>query len=282
MTKKSLLMGIVCFVFLVVIFQSVYIITQTQAAILLQLGMPIGHVKGPGLHYKLPFIQNVVVFDIRLLEYSAKSAEILTSDKKTLVVDNYSKWRIKNPLDFYCNVRSYPAAQARLDDIIYAQLRVALGRYTLTEIVSSKRPEIMAEVTAKSSQLVAEYGIEVIDVRIKRTDLPTENEKAIYNRMRSERERQAKQYRSEGQEEAARIKSEADRDKTIILAEAQREAESLRGQGDAEAAAVYTKALSQSPELYSFKRRLDAYIQSLRENTKLILTLDSRFLQQLR
>jgi len=262
--------------------QCLYSVFQSQNALVLQLGRPVGSPQGPGLHFKLPLIQNVIYFDTRVLEYNAKSAEVLTSDKKTIVVDNYAKWKIIDPLMFYQTVKTVPQAQMRLDEIIYAQVRVALGQYTLTEIVSVKRPEIMAQVTRESSDLVHEYGIEVVDVRIKRTDLPAENERAIYGRMRAERERQAKQYRSEGQEEAAKIKSSADRDRTVLLADAQKQADATRGEGDAEATRIYAEALNQAPEFYVFKRSLDAYVTSFKDKTRVILTPDNRFLELMR
>ena len=263
--------------------QTFYTVHQTQQALVLQLGKPVSDkAMEPGLHFKLPFVQNVIFFEHRLLEYDAKPAEILTSDKKTLVVDNYSKWRITDPLKFYRTVRTISGAQARLDDIIYSQMRVSLGRHTLTEIVSVHRGAIMERVTERSNELIREYGIEVVDVRIKRTDLPPENERAIYGRMRAERERQAKQYRSEGEEEAAKIKSSAERDRTVLLAEAEREAQVLRGRGDAQATAIYAEALNQSPEFYSFQRSLEAYQKSFRGNSRVVLTPESRFLRYMR
>ncbi|MGE4297091.1 MAG: protease modulator HflC [Desulfovibrionaceae bacterium] len=277
MHMKRLLLFFVLFLAIVGAMDVFYTVHQTQQAIVLQLGKPVGGPYGPGLHFKLPLVQNVEYFDSRILEYDAQPAEILTSDKKTLVLDNFSKWRIADPLKFYQNVRTIPGAQARLDDIIYAQLRVALGRYNLTETVSTKRTEIMEQVTRLSSEQVKEFGIEVIDVRIKRTDLPPENERAIFGRMRAERERQAKQYRSEGQEESAKIKSMADREKTVILAEAKRQSEVIRGEGDGEATRIYAAALNQSPEFYAFKRSLEAYTKSFQDNTRLVLTPDSRF-----
>jgi membrane protease subunit HflC len=280
--KNPLLYVVAGFVALIVLTQTFYSVHQTQQALVLQLGKPVSKISGPGMHVKIPIVQNVIYFDARILDYNAKPAEVLTSDKKTLVVDNYTKWRIVDPLMFYRTVRTIPEAQARLDDIIYSQLRVALGRYTLTEIVSVKRPEIMAEVTERSAQVIKEYGIEVLDVRIKRTDLPSENQRAIYGRMQAERERQAKQYRSEGQEESAKIKSGADRDKAVILADAKKKADILRGEGDAEATKIYAESLGQAPEFYAFKRSLDAYVESFKHNTRIILTPDNPFLQYMK
>ena len=193
------------------------------------------------------------------------------ADKKTIVLDNYARWRISDPLQFYRTMRTIPGAQARLDDVVYSQLRALVGAYTLTEVVSKERATIMTRVTEKVSDLMKPYGVEVLDVRIKRTDLPTENQRSIFDRMRAERERQAKQYRSEGQEEATRIRSDADRQKALILAEANREAQVLYGQGDAQAAAVYAAAYGKSPEFYSYQRWLDALRKSFKENSKMVL-----------
>mgnify|MGYP005872557741 CR=1 FL=1 len=251
--------------------QSIFIVNQTEKALVIQLGDPVDKVFGPGLHFKIPLIQTVVRFDARVLDYEARAAEALTSDKKAIVLDNYARWRIIDPLQFYRSVRTIPGAQARLDDVVYSQLRAQVGRHSLTEVVSSKRSGIMADVTRRASDIMKEYGIEVVDVRIKRTDLPTENQRSIFDRMRAERERQAKQYRSEGQEEATRIRSDADRQKALILAEANREAQVLYGQGDAQAAAVYAAAYGKSPEFYSYQRWLDALRTSFKENSKMVL-----------
>ena len=202
--------------------QSIFTVHETQKAMLIQLGEPVDKVLGPGLHFKIPFIQRVEYFDARILDYDARSAEALTSDKKTIVLDNYARWIISDPLLFYRSVRTIPRAQARLDDVVYSQLRAQVGRHTLTEVVSSKRGSIMEDVTKRTSDIMKQYGITVVDVRVKRTDLPTENQRAIFGRMRAERERQAKQYRSEGTEEALKLRSQADREQAVILAEANR------------------------------------------------------------
>ena len=280
MERRTITILIALAALLVMGSQCIYSVHQTQKAIVLQLGEPVGGVVTPGLHFKLPFVQNVVYFDARILDYDARSAEALTSDKKAIVLDNYARWRITDPLTFYRNVRTIPGAQARLDDTVYSQLRVFVGRNTLTEVVSSKRAEIMGAVTARTSELLREYGMEIIDVRIKRTDLPTENQRAIFGRMRAERERQAKQYRSEGQEESTKIRSAADRERTVLMAEATRKSEMLRGEGDADAARIFSEALSQSPEFYDFQRSLDAYRKVFRDNTRVILTPNDPFLKQ--
>ncbi|MFP4317001.1 MAG: protease modulator HflC [Desulfovibrionales bacterium] len=284
MTKRQLSLPIVGIIILLVgllATQSAFRVDETERALVLQLGKPQDRTLGPGLHFKIPFIQNVIFFDSRILDYDSRPAEILTSDKKNMMVDNYSKWRIVDPLQFYTTLRTLNMGQARLDDIIYAELRVLLGQHTLTEVVTTERSEIMEEVTKKSNELVKEYGIEVIDVRIKRTDLPVETQKAVFNRMIAEREREAKTYRSQGEEKAANIRSGADRQRAVILAEANRQAAAIQGEGDAEATRIYAESLGQSPEFYEFQKTLNAYKSSFRDNTQIILTPSSRFLRLL-
>ncbi|MCL1915251.1 MAG: protease modulator HflC [Desulfovibrionaceae bacterium] len=260
--------------------QSIYTVHQTERAIVLQLGSPIRGDVPPGLHFKIPFVQNVIYLDARILTYDANPAEALTSDKKTIVLDNYARWRIVDPLRFYQTLRAVRQAQARLVDIVYSELRVVVGRYTLEEVVSSKRQEIMTQVVDKANELSKkEYGVEVIDVRIKRTDLPQENQRAIFGRMQAERERQAKQYRSEGEEEARKIRSGADREVIIMLAGARNRAEVLHGEGDAEAIRIFAEALNQSPDFYEFYRSLEAYKKGLKENGRIIMQPGESFLK---
>ena len=270
MSKNPLVLILVALVLLLVVTQGFFTVHQTQKALVLQLGEPLSRVYGPGLHFKIPFIQNVVYFDARVLDYEARS----------IVLDNYAHWKIIDPLQFYRTMRSIPGAQARLDDVVYSQLRALVGAYTLTEVVSSHRAAIMKEVTNKVSDLMHGYGVEVLDVRIKRTDLPPENQRAIFGRMRAERERQAKQYRSEGEEESTRIRSDADRQRAVILAEAARAAQVERGMGDAKAAAVYAQAYNKAPQFYAYQRWLDAMRKSLKENSKLVLSNETPLLNQ--
>jgi membrane protease subunit HflC len=261
-------------------FQALFTVHQTQRAVVLQLGEPLPHIYEPGLHFKIPFVQNVVFFDARVLDYEARSREAFTVDKKAIVLDNYARWRIIDPLQFYRTMRNIPGAQARLDDVVYSQLRALIGAYTLTEVVSAHRADIMKEVTNKVSELMKNFGVEVLDVRIKRTDLPPENQRAIFGRMRAERERQAKQYRSEGEEESTRIRSDADRQRAVILAEAARDAQIERGRGDAGAAAIYAGAYNKAPDFYTYTRWLEAIRRSLRENSKIVLSNETPLLKQ--
>ncbi len=272
MKKYSGIIFIVIFILLLGIWQCFFTVDQTEQAFLLQLGKPVGGVLGPGLHFKIPFLQQVMHFEQRILAYDAAPAEILTKDKKNLVVDNYSKWQIADPLKFYQTVKTIEGAQSRLDDIIYAQLRVELGVHTLTEVVSEKRSELMKKVTQKSNQLAADYGIKVVDVRIKRADLPPENERHVFERMRAEREREAKRYRSEGKEQAMKIRAAADRERAIILAQAFQQAEQIKGQGDEEAIKIYAKSIRQDPEFYAFIKSMEVYQKGFDKKTQLIIT----------
>ncbi len=282
MSKYYNYIVIFAIVVLFFVFQSVYIVDETQRAIVLQLGKPVSGVVKPGIHLKIPFLQNVVKFDHRLLEYDAPVAEIITKDKKTLVVDNYARWRIKDPLLFYKTVKTISKGVSRLEDIVYSELRVALGNYDLVDIVSTKRDEIMEEVTQNVKKQLLPYGIEVVDVRIKRTDLPQENLNAIFARMRSERQKQAKQYRSEGYEIAQKIRAEAEKQRAIIIAEAKKKAEAIKGEGDAEATRIYAEAFKKDPRFFEYWRTIEAYKKGLKKDTIFILTPKNDFLKLLK
>ncbi|MDE5682368.1 MAG: protease modulator HflC [Mailhella sp.] len=255
--------------------QALFIVHQTEQAIILQLGEPKDRIYKAGLHFKIPFIDSVVRFDARILDYDARPAEALTSDLKTIVLDNYARWHIINPLQFYRTVRTIPNAQTRLDAVVYSQMRAHVGRCTLTEVVSSERTNIMDSVTKQASKQMREFGIEVVDARIKRTDLPPENQRAIYDRMRAERERQARQYRSEGTEEATKVRSKADKERALILAEAKKKAQIIQGEGDAEAAKIFADAYAKSPDFFEFQRSLEAMKLSFENNTKMVVTTDN-------
>lgn len=279
MSKHPLLVSCLVLFCVALLSQCYFTVHQTQKAIVLQLGEPLSDVYGPGIHFKLPFIQNVVYFDARVLDYDARSREAFTVDKKAIVLDNYARWRITDPLQFYRTMRSIPGAQARLDDVVYSQLRALVGAYTLTQVVSSHRAAIMKEVTDKVSALMKPYGVDVLDVRIKRTDLPQENQRAIFERMRAERERQAKQYRSEGEEESTRIRSDADRQRALIVAEAEKDAQVKRGEGDAKAAGTYSEAYGKSPDFYAYQRWLEAMRKSFQQNSKIVLSNETPLLE---
>ena len=254
----------------------------TQNAIVVQLGKPVRNITEPGLYVKVPFIQEVTYFDKRLLDYDSDPQDVITQDKKTLLLDNYAKWRIVDPLKVYQNFQSQRGAYQRLHDIIYSELRVELGRHDLLEIVATGRHDLMKIVTQRSNEKASAYGIEIQDVRIKRADLPEQNEKAVFARMQAERERQAKQYRAEGAEEAQKIRSEAEKDREIILAQAYKESEELRGAGDAKAFKVYADAYRQDPKFFEFTRSMEAYKKAFKDKSTLVVSPDSEFFRFLK
>jgi len=264
---------------LIALYTALYTVDQTDQAILIQLGKPIGGTISAGLHIKIPFIQKVVIFENRLLDYDALTTEILSADKKNLKVDKYAKWRIVDPLKFYKTVRDIEGALLRLDDIIDSEVRMELGRHMMIDIISKPRANIMDAVRKRSDAWAQNYGVSVIDVRIKRIDLHHKNQAAVYERMRAERERQAKKYRSEGQGEALKIKAIADREKALILAEAHRKAEVIRGQADAEATRIYAEAFEQDPEFFDLMRTLEASCKALDDNAIFVISPEHEFLR---
>lgn len=270
---------IIAIVLLFVGYSALFKVDESQVAIVVMLGKPTGVEKMPGLHPKIPFFQQILYFDRRLLEYDAAPTEILTKDKKNLVVDNYSKWRIVDALKLYQTVKNVEGAQSRLDDIIYSEMRTELGKHTLSDVVSETRPDIMRIVTEKSDQKASGYGIEILDVRIKRADLPQENEKHVFGRMMAERQREAKKYRSEGQEASIKIKAEADKDREIIYAEARKKAEEVMGEGDAIGTRIYAAAYSKDQDFFEFYKTLEAYKTALSNDLKLVISPESEFLK---
>ena len=282
MRRWAMLLGVIAAAALLVAANSLFTVDQTESALILQLGKPVRVERNPGLHTKRPFLQQVLRFDNRILEYDAAAKGVITKDKKNLVVDNYAKWRIRDPLLFYQTMRTEIGAQARLDDIIYSNLRAELGKFTLSQVVSESRAKIMETVTKDTNRMALSYGVEVVDVRIKRADLPPENEKHVYDRMKAEREQEAKRYRSEGEEAAIKIRAEADKERTILLAEAKRKAQEIRGQGDAAATRIYAEAYRQDPDFFEFLRTMEAYGKALDDRTTVVLTPESDFFRYLR
>jgi len=281
MSPKIIIAIVSLIVILILLSGSLFTVDETEQAIITQLGKYIRTATEPGLYFKAPFLQTVHKFEDRVLEYDAAAAKIITSDKKHLVIDNYARWRIVDPLKLYQTVRNEFGANARLDDIVFSEIREELARHTLTEIVSVNREQIMDKVGKQCDNKAREYGVEVIDVRIKRADLPVEVAHSVYARMKAERQRIAKKYRSEGEEEAVKIRATTDKEKTILLAESYRQAEKLKGEGDAEAIKIYAQAFERDPEFYSFVRTLEAYEKSLRRDTTIVLPSDSEFFRYL-
>ena len=281
MNKNVIVLFIIIVIAAMALSTSIFTVDETEQAIITQLGKFVREVKEPGLHFKIPLIQKQHIFDARVLEYDAAAAKIITDDKKSLVIDNYARWKIIDPLKFYQTVGSKSGAQSRLDDIVFSEIREELAGHTLTEIVSVNREQIMDKVALQCDQKAADYGIKVIDVRIKRADLSQENTHSVFDRMRAERERIAKKYRSEGEEESVKIKDETDKNKTILLADSYMQAEKTMGEGDAEALKIYAQAYEKDIEFYSFVRTLEAYTNSLGKETTLVLPDDSEFFKYL-
>ena len=280
---------------IVVYTATAFVIDQTEYGVKIRLGDPVSIYKEPGLNFRIPFITRIFVVDNRLLTYDADPGSIFTKDKKEMVVDNYAKWRVEDPLKFYRTMRSTAQAQARLDDIIYSQVRQVLGKHVLSEIVSGTedgsniesedainlRQEILTEITNNARAEAKEFGINIVDVRVKRADLPAANSRAVYGRMEAERRRDAKRYRSEGEEQSLAIRSEANRDRVKLLAEAEREAEEIRGKADAKALTIYANAYGKDPEFFRFQRSHDAYRETLKDGTTLLLSSERDFFDPL-
>ena len=264
------------------VLSTIIVVDETEQIVILQFGKPVQTITDPGLNFKFPApIQVSNSFDKRLLEYDVPPEEILSRDKKSLIIDNYVRWRIVDPLLFLQTVRAIPTAKTRLDDIVYSELRQELGNHDMAEIITETRELIMEKVTIASNEETSKYGIEVIDVRIRRVDLPRENEASIYARMEAERKRQANKFRSEGEEEAQKIRAATDRDKTVILAEAYKTAQQIRGEGEAEALDIYATSFSKDPDFYEFLRTLETYEKVIDKKTTLVLPGDSKLFKSL-
>ena len=264
------------------VLSTIIVVDETEQIVILQFGKPIQTITDPGLNFKFPApIQVSNSFDKRLLEYDVPPEEILSRDKKSLIIDNYVRWRIVDPLLFLQTVRAIPTAKTRLDDIVYSELRQELGNHDMAEIITETRELIMKKVTIASNEETSKYGIEVIDVRIRRVDLPQQNEASIYARMEAERKRQANKFRSEGEEEAQKIRAATDRDKTVILAGAYKTAQQIRGEGEAEALDIYAESFSKDPDFYEFLRTLETYEKVIDKKTTLVLPGDSKLFKAL-
>lgn len=269
---------------LVVVFalaQTAFTIGEWEQGMIVQFGNPQRILQEPGLYFKVPVVQNLVRFDKRVLTTDARTAEYLTLDKKRVLVDHVSRWRIQEPLEFYRSVRDQERAMARLDDLISARLRQETAKHNFLDFIREKREEIMAVVTKDTEETAKTFGIEVLDVRIKRLDLPQEVQASVFARMRAERERIAKRYRAEGEERAREIRAGADREREVILATAYETSQKLSGEGDAQATTTYAQAFGRDPEFYAFTRRLQAYEKVLSSGTTLVLPPDSEFLRYL-
>lgn len=281
MGRRGMIMLAAVAIGLVIASQVFFIVPETHHAIVLQLGNYQATRSAPGLYAKVPFMQQVTYFDKRLLSTDATPQEYLTLDKKRVRVDHITRWRIEDPLQFLVSVQSEAGARARLDDVVFSEMRRTLASYNFDVIVSDERDPIMNAVTAATQAQSAVFGIQVTDVRIKRADLPKEVEQSVFARMQAERSREANRYRAEGEEQGAQIRASADRERIVIVADAQEKAARTRGEGDAEAIKTYAEALNQDPEFYAFRRRLEAYERVMRERDLIVLPPDADFFNYL-
>ena len=278
--KQGFVLGILAAA-IVLLNMSAFVVDQREMALVLQFGKPQRVIQQAGLHFKLPW-QSVTHFDRRLLVQDAPPNEVITKDKKTILVDAYTRWRIVDPLKVYQVARTENGVAARMEDVIRSKIRDVLGRHTLMEIVSgggdaTLRAKLMHDITRMADANVRNLGIDVVDVRIKRADLPPENSDAVFERMKAERQRIAKQYRSEGEEAAREIRAQADKERKILVADAYKQSEIIRGKADAKAALIYARAYGKDPKFYAFTRSLQAYRDSVRPGDRLVITPDSEF-----
>ena len=263
---------------LIVGYSSVFTVAQTEQVLLVRLGEPIRVVTDPGLNFKAPFIDTVISIDKRILDLENPSQEIIAFDSRRLVVDAFARYRIKNALRFYQSVGSIQAANIQLTTLLNASLRRVLGEATLTQIVRDARENLMGKIRDQLDKEAGGYGIEVVDVRIRRADLPEANSQAVYQRMQTERQRQAAEFRAQGGQKAQEIRSRADREATVIIADANSTAEQVRGAGDAERNRLFAEAYGKNPDFFAFYRSMTAYENSLKSNdTRFLLRPDSDF-----
>jgi modulator of FtsH protease HflC len=276
--STNLIIGIVVVVLGLVAYGALFTVNETQQAIVMQFGEPKRVISEPGLAWKIPLLQNVQYYEKRVLNLDPPGENILLADQKRLIVDVFARYRIADPLLFFQTVRSEENARPRLNTIINGRLRQILGNSTLSSVLSEERTQILRDLRDSVDQEVRRFGIALVDVRIRRADLPDETRESVYNRMRSEREREAAEFRAQGFEQAQRITAAADREATVIRAEADRESSILRGQGEARRTNILNDAYGRDPEFFNFYRTMQAYSAALgAESTYMVLSPDSEF-----
>jgi len=256
-------------------YSTLFVVQETEVAIVTQFGEHVRTIQSPGLHVKMPFAHTVLRMERRIISSDTSPAEYLTLDKKRLMADPVTRWRIVDPLAFYKTVHDEAGATARLSDIVNSELRRELASHDFGDIVGNERDPMMQVVAGYTREKTKEFGIDVVDVRIKRADLPKQVQESVFARMRAERDRVAKQYRSEGEEEAAKMRADTDKEKTVLLAKAYETAQRARGEGDAESTRVYAEAYGKDPEFYAFSRSLEAYDRSMTAQSTLVLSTGS-------
>ncbi len=294
--KNASIVAIVALAGLFVISNSMFVVGQTEQAIVLQFGKPERVEQTPGLKFKIPFVQNVDYYDNRLLDFDAETKEVIAADQKRLRVDAFLRYRIIDPLRFKQSVADERTMRSRMNSILESSLRQALGNVPLSDVISEKRSQLMQQIKElvnaqtmgsktegeNSNTTTGGFGVEIVDVRIKRADLPPANSEGIYKRMQTERTKEANQYRAQGAEDAQKTRSSADKERTILLAEARRKSEVTRGEGDGTATRIFADAFGQDQEFFQFYRTLQAYRKTLSEkDTTLVLSPDNDFLKYL-
>lgn len=257
--------------------ESFFIVDETELAIVTQMGQFRRSVMKPGLQFKTPLIQQVEKMESRILVSDTPPAEFLTLDKKRLLADPITRWRIKDPLLFYMKLGDETRARSRIDDIVNSELRREFASHDFGHIIGNARSPMMDQVTANTRAQTNDFGILVIDIRIRRADLPPEVQDSVFQRMKAERDRVAKKYRSEGEEEAAKIRADTEKEKTILLAEAYQQSQKLRGEGDAHSTAIYAAAYGKDPEFYGFIRNLESYEKSINNDSTFVLSTGTEF-----
>src|SRR6187401_1261657 len=268
----------VLFVVVIVGYSSVFTVSQTEQVLLVRLGEPVRVVTDPGLHFKAPFIDSVISIDKRILDLENPSQEVIASDQKRLVVDAFARYRIKNALRFYQSIGSIPAANVQLTTLLNAALRRVLGEVTFIQVVRDEREILMARIREQLDREADGYGIQVVDVRIRRADLPEQNSQAVYRRMQTERQREAAEFRAQGAQRGQEVRSRADREVTVLVAEATSKSEQIRGEGDGTRNQIFADAFNQDPDFFAFYRSMQAYEQGLKHSdTRMLLKPDSNF-----
>jgi membrane protease subunit HflC len=265
----------------IIAYGSLFTVYQTQQALVVRLGDPVRVVTEPGLHVKLPLVDSVIPIDKRILDLEAPPQELIASDQKRLVVDAFARYRIQDPLKFYQTVGSQEAANSRLSTLLVSALRRVLGEASFIQVVRDERPQLIARMREQVDKEAAAFGITVIDVRIRRADLPEQNSQAVYQRMQTERQREAAEFRAQGSQRSQEIRSRADRDVTVLIADATSKAEQTRGEGDAERNRIFADAFGRDPDFFGFYRSMQAYEAAFRPNDKtssrMVLKPDSDF-----
>ncbi len=283
MNNKNFIFPIVSIVVAIIFLANMlFVVEQTEQAVIFQFGQPVKVIKEPGLNVKMPFIQNVLHFDSRLQEINTEDKEVIAYDQKRLIINAFVKYKIVDPVLYYTTVRDENGFNNKFSTILDSSLRQVIGEVPLNSLLSEKRSDVMEKIQDVVAEKAKDFGVEVIDVRITRSDLPEANSVAIYKRMQTDREREAKEIRAEGDETAQKIRANADKEKTFLIADAKKKAEAIMGEGEAEANKIYSKAYSKDPTFFEFYRTMNAYKKSLNNNnTKIILSPNNEFLKGL-